>query len=681
MRQSPKIAIAATVLAAALVAAWPASVGHATAPTAKKRSASELRAPMIRQMIVKLRNPKAVELTQPLGAERVAALSARAGVGMKAFRPMSGNASVLRLERPITLAEANAVAARLAQDPNVEYASPDLPVRVYQTLPQDLGYTTRLWHYYPPAQTFSADGKTVLAVGGANLRNAWNLPGASNTLRGSRKVVVALIDTGVALNHPELSGTLLQGYDFISSDVFANNGVPANFVANDGDGRDADPSDPGDWVTSQEISAYPNACNPPASDSSWHGTHMAGTIAGVWNNGVGNPPPPGTSTAGIAPNVRILPLRALGKCGGASSDVIDAMRFAAGIPVTNPGGATIVNLTPAKIINLSLGGQGGVCNHAYQAAVDDVVSAGALVVAAAGNDGLDGISQPANCRGVLAVAGHAINGDNADYSNVGPEVGISAPGGGMPQQLGTTITSSDTGYYTWSSMLFGAFGPDSVGAPPNQDKTGPAIGGFTGTSSATAHASAVAALVKSVMRTASPAQVRNFIVGTARPHPAGGFCATGQPGAGLCGAGLLDASAAVAAAAVDAPPLADAGPDRTVAPGAAVTLDARASIAFNGRQITSYAWRQIDNGATRVALSGPSSPLAGFTAPAASQTLVFELTVTDDSTPTPKSDSIDVAITVQAPLPPPSGGGGTLPLWQLLLLAAFGLAARIRRGA
>lgn len=676
MTPAPKFAVAAA-LAGALVAAWPAAVGHANVATAKKKPASELREPMIRQMIVKLRNPKATELVQPLGAERVAALSAAAGVGMKAFRPMSGNASVLKLERPMTLAEAKAVAARLARDPNVEYADPDLPVRAMQVLPQDVGYVSRLWHYYAPTQIFSADNKAVPAVGGANLPDAWNLPGASNPVRGSRKIVVAIIDTGVAPNHPELAGTLLQGYDFVSSDVGAGSRVPPNFVANDGDGRDSDPSDPGDWVTDQDIAAYPAFCDPPAVDSSWHGTHMAGTIVGVWNNGVGNPPPPGTSTAGIAPNIRLLPLRALGKCGGSSSDVIDAMRFAVGITVPGASGP-IVNLTPAHIVNMSLGAAAGPCSTSYQQAVDDVVAKGALVVAAAGNEGVTGITQPANCAGALGVAAHTINGDNADYSNVGPEVGISAPGGGTPTQLPSVILSSDTGYFTWSSVLFGATGPTSAGAPPNQNRTGPAIGGFTGTSSATAHTSAVAALVKSILRTASPSEVRNILRATARPHPTGGFCATGQPGAGLCGAGLLDAAAAAAMAAANAPPpMADAGPDQTVAPGAAVTLDGRASVAFGGRSIASYSWRQIDNGATRVALAGPSNPQAGFTAPSGNQTLVFELTVTDNSTP-PKADSIDVAVTVASPPPPPSGGGGTLPSWQLLLLAAFAVAARVR---
>ncbi|MCK6429436.1 MAG: hypothetical protein L6Q72_10155, partial [Burkholderiaceae bacterium] len=254
MKPAPKLAFAGAAFAAALVAAWPASVGHATVAVAKKKPASELREPMIRQMIVKLRNPKAIELVEPLGAERVAALSASAGVRMSAFRPMSGNASVLRLERAMTLTEANAVAARLANDPNVEYASPDLPVRAYQ-VPQDASYTTRLWHYYPPTRTFTADNKTVPATGGANLEGAWAVT------RGASTVVVAVIDTGVVSMHPELAGKLLQGYDFISSNVGIADGVPLNFVAGDNNGRDADPEDVGDWVTAQDKANYPNFCD------------------------------------------------------------------------------------------------------------------------------------------------------------------------------------------------------------------------------------------------------------------------------------------------------------------------------------------------------------------------------------------------------------------------------------
>lgn len=577
MKPAPKLAFAGAAFVAALVAAWPASVGHATVATAKKKSVSELREPMIRQMIVKLRNPKAIELVQPLGAQRVAALSASAGVRMSAFRPMSGNASVLKLERPMTLSEATAVAARLARDPNVEYASPDVPVRAYQ-VPQDVGYTTRLWHYYPPERSFTANNKAVVAAGGANLEGAWRVT------RGALSVVVAVIDTGVVPWHPELDGKLLQGYDFVSSDVgaAAHEPLPPNFVANDNNGRDPDPEDPGDWISTADTQNYPDFCGPDTSDSSWHGTHMAATIAGVWNNGIGNPPPPGTSTAGIAPDARILPLRALGKCGGSSSDVIDAMRFAVGIPVPGANNRLVVNGMPAQILNLSLGGQAGACSAAYQAAVNDVVAAGALVVAAAGNDGTTAISVPANCAGVLAVVAHTIDGDSADYSNVGPAAAISAPGGGRPTRLTSMIVSADTGYYTWSAVLFGTTTQQSS---DGQGRSGPAVGGFTGTSSATAHVAAVAALLKSAVPSASAEQLRSWIVSSARPHPAGSYCDTGQPGAGQCGAGLLDAAAAMS-------------------------------------------------------LAVPPPPAGGG-----------------------------------------GGGGGALPLWQLLLLAACGLAARIRTRA
>lgn len=548
MKPAPKLAFAGAAFAAALVAAWPASVGHATVAVAKKKPASELREPMIRQMIVKLRNPKAIELVEPLGAERVAALSASAGVRMSAFRPMSGNASVLRLERAMTLTEANAVAARLANDPNVEYASPDLPVRAYQ-VPQDASYTARLWHYYPPTQTFTSNNKTVLSVGGANLQGAWG------TTLGSPSVVVAVIDTGVVLNHPELAGKLMQGFDLVSADAqpIAGEPVPLGFVANDGDGRDLDAGDPGDWVTATEKTLYPNTCadDRPGmqTDSSWHGTHMAGTIVGAWNNGVGNSPAPGTSIAGIAPNVRILPLRALGKCGGVSSDVIDAMRLAVGIPVPDGRGGLVVNGTPAQILNMSLGASSGTCTptSAYAPAVNDVLAAGALVVAAAGNEGVQAVSQPASCPGALAVTAHTINGDNADYSNVGTEVAISAPGGGDSTVLTSAFVEGEVGFYTWSSSLFGATTPTSFGSPPNDALSGPAIGGFTGTSSATAHVSGVAALLKSAVPSATPAQIRAFITSTARSHPTGGYCAQVKlvQGLDVCGAGLLDAAAAM----------------------------------------------------------------------------------------------------------------------------------------
>lgn len=549
MTHAARAVLVASAVCAVIATAFPASVAHSTVAKASKKNPVVAREPTIRQMIVKLRNPKAAELVQPLGAERVAALSNRAGVSMRGHRPMSMRASVLRLDRPLALSEAKAVAARIAADPEVLYAEPDLPVRAFQTIPPDASYLLREWHYFSPATTYTDQSlqlngnKQVTPTGGANLPGAWSIT------QGSSAIVVAVVDSGVAVTHPELAAAVLPGFDFISADA---GGLPANFVANDGNGRDADPTDPGDWISVADKTNQPADCDdgdPNLTPSSWHGTHMAGAIVGQWGNGVGANPPAGTSTAGIAPNARLLPVRALGKCGGESSDVADAMIWSAGFPV--PGVPN--NPNPARVINLSLGSTGGTCGTTYNAAIV-AVSGQALVIAAAGNDAVAQVSSPANCPGVLAVTAHTINGDNADYSNVGPEVGISSPGGGDATQLVTNpaVVDTDIGFYTWSSILFGLTTPTSTdgGNPP---RTGPAIGGFTGTSGATAIVSGVAALVLSAKPSLTPAELRDVLVTRVRPHPAGGYCATGQPGAGQCGSGLLDATAAVQAVAPPPP--------------------------------------------------------------------------------------------------------------------------------
>ncbi len=212
---------------------------------------------------------------------------------------------------------------------------------------------------------------TSTAVGGANLPLAWDYT------TGSSGVIVAVIDTGIS-NHADLNGVsggatytpagrFLPGYDFVSSANGAT--LPANFVSNDGNGRDADPSDPGDWITVQEKTLYPADCaigeTAPyqASDSSWHGTHMAGIVAATANNAAG--------IAGIGWNVRVLPLRALGKCGGDLSDIAEAVRWAAGLPVSG----VPANPYPAQVISLSLGG-GDTCSAEMQNAVNAAISGG-----------------------------------------------------------------------------------------------------------------------------------------------------------------------------------------------------------------------------------------------------------------------------------------------------------------
>ena len=538
-------------------------------------------------------------------------------------------------------------------------------------VPNDPRYSGSQWNLFEPTATFTgtllggSGSKSADATGGANLPPAWDI-----TRGGSGGVVVAVIDTGI-VNHPDLngvatpapyvpSGRFVGGYDFVSSDVGSPQ-LALNFVANDGDGRDPDPTDPGDWLTSTDT------CEDGTSgplESSWHGTHMAGVVAATGNNGTG--------IAGIGWNVRLQPLRALGKCGGALSDIAAAIRWAAGLDV--PGVPT--NPTPARVISLSLGSSQS-CSNATQAAVDAAIAAGAVVVAATGNESATALISPANCRGVIAVTGHTINGENADYANIGAATAISAPGGGSPIGLGaggSTDDSNWTGYYVWSTLLFGATDPSSS---DTQGRTGAAYGGFTGTSVAAPHVAGAAALVKSLLPSASVEQVRGFLVNNVRPFPAGSACAAGGSFAGLCGAGLLDAGAAVGRAVLSAPPVIVSGPQSlSIVEGQTATLAVTAA----GAATLSYQWKR--NG---VDVAGAIA--SSYTTPA--------LSVGDSGTRYSVSitnalgsvTSAEAAVTVTpaatgGPASPPvggGGGGGALPLGQLLLLVALLAGARLRR--
>jgi serine protease len=643
----------------------------------------------VSRLIVKLRNPSASELVRPMSASRVQALSATAGVGMKSVRAMAGDATLLALDTPLPLSEARAVAARLARDSAVEYAEPDIMLKKLAT-PNDTRFFDWQWNLFAPTSMYTgaltAGGtKSAPATGGANLPLAWDVT------TGHSSVVLALIDTGI-VNHQDLNGAgispfsatyvpngrFLPGYDFISSDVAtgAAEPVPANFVANDGDGRDANPSDPGDWVTTAEEALYPTTCDdgqPGPQNSSWHGSHMAGVAAATASNATG--------IAGIGWNVRILPVRALGKCGGSLSDTAEAIRWAAGLSV--PGVPT--NTTPARVISLSLGG-GGPCTNTptMQSAVDAAIAAGSVVVAATGNDGAIGLSSPANCNGVIAVTAHTINGENADYANIGaaggmgPQPTISSPGGGTPTSLGAGGPTDDTdwfGYYIWSTILFGSTTPSSTdgSTPP---RSGPAYGGFTGTSAATPQVAAVAALIKAMIPGATPAQIRAFLVNNVRPHPAGGACATGGALVGQCGPGLLDANAAVRAAALVAPPVVFGQPQNASAfEGQTATF----SVDATGAGPIAYQW--LRNGTP---ISGATS--ASYTTPAltiaADNGTTYSVVITN-ALGTVATSAATLAVAVAPPpppagAPPPTGGGGALPFWQLLLLGALSLATRVR---
>lgn len=615
--------------------AWPVGTAFSTGMMTP-RQAQIQKVPVVRkapppqqigQLIVKLRNISSTESRGPLDARRMNSLSTKAGVTMRGSRPMSGGASIVALGAALPLDEARVVAARLAQDPEVEYAVPDILLRK-AVVPTETRFTEWQWNLFAPTSSYTGNvqgggTKTAVAIGASNLPLAWDLT------TGSSAVIVAVVDSGIA-NHPDLNGTsggatyvpggrMLPGYDFTSGNVGAPT-LPANFVANDGDGRDADPSDPGDWISAKDKTDYPGSCGDGQAgqtDSSWHGTHMAGIVGATANNALG--------IAGIGWNVRMVPVRALGKCGGSTSDIADAIRWSAGLTVA---GAP-ANANPAQVISLSLGASGA-CTPPLQSAVTDAINAGAVVVAATGNDGNNQIGQPANCSGVIAVSAHTINGESADYSNVGPGTSISAPGGGRPFLLGAGGATDDpmwNGFYIWSTLLFGLTGPTSSDTS-NPPRSGPAYAGFTGTSPATPHVAAVAGLIKSVLPAATPAQIRSHLISSVRPFPTGSVCAAGGAEAGQCGAGLLDARLALLAAGPEVAPTAAAGVDQIVAPSTIVTLSGAASSAFTGKTLNTYRWTQTAG--PLVTLSSPNAATTTFVAPATGS-VTLQLRVTDSN--------------------------------------------------
>jgi serine protease len=466
-------------------------------------------------------------------AARVGALAARLGLPMSAGATVSGFAQVV-FATGLTSTE---LAQRLAQESDVEYAVPDERRRILGA-PDDPLYAAGVPGNGP------AVGQWYLRAPSGDVQSSLDIEAAWAVTTGSPDVVVAVVDTGVRYEHPDLlavavGGNLLPGCDMTSD--------PA--TANDGDGRDADASDPGDWVTRAEISQPRGTffrCSTSPEDSSWHGTQLAGLIAALTNNGIG--------MAGTAPHVRVLPVRVLGKCGGYDSDIIAGMRWAAGLSV--PGVPD--NPHPARVISLSLGSDGA-CSAAYQEAVDEITAAGAVIVAAAGNSTGHAVAAPANCSHVIAVAGLRHTGTKVGYSSLGPEVAISAPAGNC---VNATAGSACL-YPILTTTDSGTTGPVSSTYTDN----------FTlsvGTSFSAPLVAGVAALALSAQPTMTPQQVKQVLQGTARQFPPLGRIVSSstapectQPQYSLlgrpidqqecyctnatCGAGMLDAAATLAA--------------------------------------------------------------------------------------------------------------------------------------
>lgn len=394
---------------------------------------------------------------------------ARAGKGaartmsLGRVRTLSVGGEVVRASRGLDRVEAESLMRQIAADPNVEYVEVDRLMKPLMT-PNDTHYGTYLWGMQSGTPGIRAD-------------QAWN------TTNGNG-VVVAVIDTGYT-DHSDLVGNLLPGYDFISSKT----------VAGDGGGRDADAHDPGDYYRNQ--------------NSSWHGTHTAGTVAAVGNNGKG--------VIGVAYGAKVVPVRALGRGGGYTSDIVDSITWASGGSVS---GAP-VNANPAEVINMSLGGSGA-CSSTYQNAIDAAVGRGTTVVVAAGNDNADAAGfTPASCNNTITVAATNKNGTRASYSNYGAKIDVAAPGGDSPDCT-TLIVST---------------GNDGTSGPGAENYLC-----MAGTSMAAPHVAGTVALMQAVRTTPlTPAQVESILKSTLRAFPG----SNDKP----IGAGIIDANAAVNAAA------------------------------------------------------------------------------------------------------------------------------------
>ena len=524
-------------------------------------------------------------------------LASRASLTFKESREITNGLHLLKVQ-PAAGEPIEATLARLRADSAVESADIDQR-RFPHAVPNDPLFTGQ-W-YEQATQPAGIDAVT-----------AWD------TTTGSNTVVVAELDTGVRFDHPDLleasaNGKLLPGYDFVSDPT----------IANDGDGRDADPSDPGDYIsTADAATATFSGCT--VENSSWHGTRVAGIIGALSNNATG--------ITGITWQPKILPVRVLGKCGGTDSDILDAMRWAAGLHVNGIPD----NANPAQIINMSLGGTGA-CTSAEQTVINEVVATGVTVVISAGNEG-GPVDSPANCAGVAGIAGLRNIGTKVGFSSLGPEVALASPGGNCVNASGACLFSIDTTI--------------------NNGTTTPGTNGYTdqmfpnlGTSFSAPIVTGIAGLMISVNANLKPAQIiarlkegaKTFPVSSDATVPACHVPASAndlQTGecnctTATCGAGMANAPGALKAALR---PIAAVAVPTTVSAGQNVVLPGTGSAAACGHNIVSYAWTNVGGGNN--AIQNANTSTATVVAPATGSFTV-RLTVTDDAG---RTDTADVVV-------------------------------------
>ena len=550
------------------------------------------------------------------------ALSQRTGLALTDGRVIN---SRLQVVRAAGLSSAQ-LAARLAKETDVEYAVVD-ERRHAAAAPNDPRYAAGQSASTPAVGQWYLRAPTSTVLSAINAEGAW-------TQATGAGVVVAVLDTGVRFEHPDLAMKLYPGYDFVSDAT----------ISNDGDARDSNAADPGDWITSADVSAGGDFADCTAEDSSWHGTQTAGLIGAAANNGIG--------MAGVGGDVMILPLRVLGKCGGFDSDIMAAMLWAVGQPVSG----VPANAHPAKVLNLSLGSapSSSGCPQSYVDTIKAVNDAGAVVVASAGNDGL-AVNMPAACAGAIAVAGVRHAGTKVGYSSLGPQVAISAPAGNC------VVTSGPCQYALLTTTNSGTTVPASS---TYSDATNPSLG----TSFSAPMVAGTAALMFSAKPSLTAAEVLTYLKSSARAFPSvssTGVASCQAPTSTeqdecactttTCGAGFLDASAAVAAVATAGQVIPVISFDTSTATvGGSFTLDSSRSVLPSGRSVLAYDWSIVSGGTNATVTSAANAATATLSG-SAQGTVVVRLSLTDDLN---RVTTRDVSIAVGGAL---SSGGGTTP--------------------
>lgn len=679
-RRQPRVLLAGALCALAL-----GVLSAAPALSAPWRTYPAGEAPTDR-IIVRWRDEGVTAMQIPSNVDRAARLARTSGIHLRPVREIRDRIDVVQLDAPLAGPALKRVVAQLGSDLAVKYAEADR-LRYALGAPNDPrfvagsdanGQWEGQWYLNDPSAT------TPAAIGATT---AWN------TATGA-PYIIAVLDTGIDYTHPDLGlyasgGKLLPGRDFVCNDSGTNCATAVSgqtfVMANDGDGWDADATDPGDWLTVADVATgglCPGEGEGPGKNeavpSTWHGTRVAGIAAAITNNGVG--------VAGVAPGAYILPVRVLGKCQGYMSDIVTGMYWAAGLTTTDTASLP-ANVYPAQILNLSLGGTGA-CTQTEQDAVNTILQGSHMIVAAAGNDGGPMLA-PANCAGVLSVAGIRHTGTKVGYSNVSTTaaaISIAAPAGNCvnlvnyhpftaPCLYSIETTSNDGSttpgapFYTYAQMV-----PGYTGNILNE--------GTVGTSFAAPIVSGVAAMMIEANPNLTAAQLIARLQASATPFPVpataptGGTChvaalTTDSSGAytdlqtdectcttATCGAGMLNAAAALGRSIYPLASMTTSTDKASI--GESVTLDGSGSTAAANYTIAAYQWTSDP----AVSIENDTSAVAKLVFPALRPVKVT-LTVTDSAG---RTDT--VSKTIDSVALSEGGGKGSMGPGGLVLLAA-----------